>query len=174
MQTSLKKQPLGLSQKSFSNEREMNKHIWRLYEGPYNHQAQYCECCTDGGRKHNWPETKYKRKYIRHLVKRPADTASSRAKDLFGKGAFYNNPTRPHSARTLMSSKSQKIMRRKKCESEKRLLTTTDNRSPIDLPATSELTKPSPAEPPLTQRFYVEPTLKVSTNSEIKPQSLLP
>ena len=36
MQKSQKRRHLGLSQKSFSNEKEMDKHIWRLYEGPYN------------------------------------------------------------------------------------------------------------------------------------------
>ena len=83
-------------------------------------------------------------------MKRPADTASSRAKDLVGKGSFYNNPVRPHSARTLMSSGSQKIIRRK--IKERRQLTTTSNPNPNpdDPTATSELALPLSTESPLT------------------------
>ena len=105
-------------------------------------------------------------------MKRPADTASSRAKDLVGKGSFYNNPVRPHSARTLMSSGSQKIIRRK--IKERRQLTTTSNPNPDDQTATSELALPLSTGSPLTQRFYAETNRKESSNSEVKPFSFLP
>ena len=37
MQKSQKRRHLGLSQKSFSNQKEMEKHVWQMHLGTYTH-----------------------------------------------------------------------------------------------------------------------------------------
>ena len=101
----------------------MEKHIWHMHLGPYTHQQNSCGSCQ-GQYKTSYynasnfydPQRRYKYVSIRKLVKRPCDTASSRAKDISGAGAFFNNPKRPLSGRSLMSKGSKRIMRSKERE----------------------------------------------------------
>ena len=78
-----------LSKKSFGYDSEMSLHVSRVYDGYDTGQMAYCNVCPIIEKS----ERNYKRKILRQLVTRPADTISSKLKDLFDKGAFYCNPT---------------------------------------------------------------------------------
>ena len=45
MQKSQKRRHLGLSQKSFSNQKDMEKHVWYMHLGTHTHQGASCSTC---------------------------------------------------------------------------------------------------------------------------------
>ena len=48
MQKSKKKRHRGLSLRNFANEKEMDGHVGRIFEGPESRQAQFCSICPTG------------------------------------------------------------------------------------------------------------------------------